>query len=166
MPPITASPAAIAFSAAIAIISVIIGAMLAAWARRDVADRNLRTTVAITLFNEFHAPRFIGYRHTSYEALNAPGADGFVKALAHAGKDQHDALTTLVHFFEKVAVLWEQDKVDRKLITGFIGMYIVNYGAMLFADDGSDTADPLWGDVVTRLQGFTATMTRYTARPG
>ncbi len=154
MSSIISSPFGLAFSAAVTLIAVIVGAMLAAWARRDVADRNLKTHVAISLFNEFHAPSFIRYRHTAHRVLTAPDANGFVDAFYSCDEAEQDALTTLVHFFEKVAVLWAQDKVDKRLIIGFLGVYIRNYGQMLFDDSGADEADRMWGDLMVSLKFF------------
>lgn len=156
MATITASPLALAFSALVTLIAVVVGAVLAAWARRDVANRNLRTNVAIALFNEFHAHSFIRYRHMAHDVLAADGADGFVKALPTCAAENQDALTTLVHFFEKTAVLHAQKKVDTQLLLGFLGAYIANYRTLFFAQDGMDEADPVWGDLVLRLKGFMA----------
>ncbi len=148
------SPAMLAFSAAVTLVAVFLGAILAAWARRDVADRNVRTNVAISLFNEFHAPQFIRYRHAAFAVLQAENANGFVAAFASCAQEQEDAITTLVHFFEKAALLWDQRKVDRHLVVGFLGSYVESYGEIFFAKDQSDESDAMWGDLARRLKAF------------
>ncbi len=145
----------------VALVAVIVGASLAAMLRSDLERRSQKTETALALFNEFHSPDFIRRRHVAFEQLEAARPQGFLGAMRNAKSLEEEALlSSVLHFFEKVAILWARGRVDRKLLAGLLGRYVEGYSALIFAADGEDLRDEEWGDLLRLLKDTFARMER------
>lgn len=161
-----ASPAAtFAAQAVVTLIAVVVGAVLGGAMRSGIQTRSQKTNAALSLFNEFHSPDFIARRHAAFDKLEACQPGGFVAAIAAAKDAQEEALlSSVIHFYEKIAILWRANHVDKRLLSALLGRYVQFYEPMLFAEDGSDLDDTDWGDLMRTLKSTFADMTRLMRR--
>jgi hypothetical protein len=106
-------------------------------------ERRLNTSLA--LFAEFHSPGFNAIRIQAYDVLERSRGRSFDAVYEAASLDERAALSSILHYFEKVALLLKFGAVDRRLITRFLRQY-ANWWRLLLCPDGSAAfSHPEWG---------------------
>lgn len=153
--------ATFAAQTAVTLVAVVVGASLGAALRSGMETRSQKTETALALFNEFHSPDFIRRRHAVHDALAAVRPGGFTALIARTQSAEEEALySSVIHFFEKIAILWRRNRLDKRLLAGLLGRYVQVYVPLLFAEDGTDRDDPEWGDLLTTLDATFTEMKR------
>jgi hypothetical protein len=131
------------------LLGTIVGVVLAgalSWSRSRV-ERRLGLT--LSLYAEFHAPEFNHIRIRAYEVLERRRA-GVRATYAGTSTDEKVAISAVVHFFEKLALLTETRAVNASLLKRFFGQYAHFWRPLLCDAPGVD--DPEWRQTLTAIQ--------------
>ncbi|MBU6371892.1 MAG: hypothetical protein KJS97_04125 [Alphaproteobacteria bacterium] len=131
------------------LLGTIVGVVLAgalSWSRSR-SERRLNLT--LSLYAEFHAPAFNHIRIQAYEALEKSGA-GVPATYAAVTTDEKVAISAVVHFFEKLALLTETRAVNPALLKRFFGQYAHFWRPLLCDAPGVD--DPEWRQTLHAIQ--------------
>ncbi len=124
------------------------GALLGGAVSWSRAARERRLKLTLDLYAEFHAPTFNHLRIRAHEAL-LRGAN-MPSAYAMAEGEDKDAIASLIHFWEKVALLLRAGALDRPLLSRFLGQYAHWWREDLCTRPG-DLDDPEWGYTLTEI---------------
>jgi hypothetical protein len=125
----------------LAFVGAAVGALLGAATRWSAMRGERRVRLTLELFAEFHAPSFNHVRILAHEALTR--APGMPEAYEAAEGEAKDAVSSVVHYWEKVALLMRIRALDERLLTRFLGQYARWWSELLCVDDSLD--DPEWG---------------------
>jgi hypothetical protein len=131
------------------LLGTIVGVVLAgalSWSRSRV-ERRLGLT--LSLYAEFHAPEFNHIRIQAYDALERSGK-GVPETYAAAPTAEKVAISAVVHFFEKLALLTEARAVNAALLKRFFGQYAHFWRPLLCDAPGVD--DPEWSQTLHAIQ--------------
>jgi hypothetical protein len=107
------------------LIGVIVGAFLAAWLARAQRVREARTQHTLALVEEFHSPRMLEARHLAKSTLvYHEGPPISVAEHRSRGGQEWIAISSVLHYLDKVEVLLDARLADRDLIDRLLGRYI------------------------------------------
>lgn len=126
----------------LAFVGALLGALFGGLARWTASRRERRLRLTLDLYSEFHSPEFNRLRIVAHEALAAGGA--VPAAYASAEGDHRAALSTIVHFWEKVAQLLKIGALNETLLRRFFGQY-ARWWSELLCEKQTALADPEWG---------------------
>lgn len=85
--------------------------------------RERRLNLTLALFSEFHSPAFNEIRIRAYEVLRRGGNQTFDVTYEAASLEERADLSSILHFFEKVALLMRAGAVDPRLMARFMRQY-------------------------------------------
>jgi hypothetical protein len=144
----------------LAFAGALMGALFGGFARwgGSRADRRLRLTLDI--YSEFHSPAFNHLRILAHEALTRAGK--MPKAYEASAGEARDAIASVVHFWEKTAVLARVGALDDVLLKRFLGQYARWWRPLLC--DGEGKSDPEWGRTLTDISWLFERIERGEAR--
>lgn len=110
--------------------------------------RERRLNLTLALFSEFHSPAFNTIRIRAYDVLERSGGAAFDVTYEKADLDQRQALSSILHYFEKVALLMRSGAVDRRLIKRFLRQYVGWWRPLLCPEGSPAMAHPEWGETL------------------
>lgn len=119
----------------------LLGALFGGIARWTGARRDRRLRLTLELYNEFHSPAFNHIRIIAHEALERGGP--VPTAYATAQGEHRDAISSIVHFWEKVAQLLKIGALNETLLRRFFGQYARWWSELLCRAGGLNDAE--WG---------------------
>jgi len=108
-----------------------------------------RLNLTLSLYAEFHAPAFNHIRIQAYEALERNGG-GVPATYLAATTDDRVAISSVVHFFEKLALLNEAGATNALLLKRFFGQYAHFWRPLVCGGHGMD--DPEWSQTLSAIQ--------------
>jgi len=123
------------------------GALLGGAVSWSRARRERRLKLTLDLYAEFHAPAFNHIRICAHEALIA--ANDMPAAYAAATGEAKDAIASIIHFWEKVALMLRVGALDGVLLRRFLGQYAGWWRATLCERGGLDDAE--WGATLREI---------------
>lgn len=127
---------------------------------RAMHERRLSLTLA--LYSEFHAPAFNHIRILAHRALES--APDMPAAYARSLGEEKDAVSSLVHFWEKVAVLKQSGALERRLLARLFGQYARWWRELLCR--GAGAQDDEWGQTLKDIDRALAQIIRQDTRKG
>lgn len=130
----------------LAFAGALMGALLGAATRLGTARAELRTRLTLDLYSEFHSPAFNHIRILAYDALEKGGA--MPSAYAASEGESRDAVSSVVHYWEKVALLAKAGALDMRLLRRFLGQYARWWGPLLCEKNAEALAHPEWGQTL------------------
>jgi hypothetical protein len=133
---------ALAQSFIVVFAGALLGALFGGAARWSAARRERRLRLTLDLFAEFHSPAFNDIRIRAHEALTK--AKSMPQAYASAEGEARSAIASIVHFWEKVALLSRSGALHERLLRRFFGQY-ARWWSELLCDKEPALADPEWG---------------------
>ncbi len=148
----------------LAFAGAVMGAALGAATRWGAmrSDRRLRLT--LDLYAEFHAPEFNQLRIAAYDALEQSGG-AMPEAYARASGDTRAAVSSVVHYWEKVALLSRIGALDERLLRRFLGQYARWWSPLLCERVGAlDHAE--WGGTLSDIHWLFERLKRGAKRDG
>lgn len=154
---------AIAPQLLLAFSGALFGALLGGAVSWSRARGEQRLKLTLDLYAEFHAPQFNHLRIVAHEGM--AGAAGVPSAYARAQGEAKEAIASIVHFWEKVALLLRIGALDEPLVRRFLGQYAVWWRDLLCsAPQALDDAE--WGATLREIDWLFARIGRKpTARP-
>jgi hypothetical protein len=138
------------------------GALLGGAVSWTRARRERRLKLTLDLYAEFGAPEFNHIRLLAHDALSA--APDLPGAYAQATGEAREAIYSIVHFWEKGALLMRADAVDGALMARFFGQYARWWRELLCR--GEAAQDPEWGQTVQDIDWLFRRLTRNSQRKG
>ncbi|MBL8548849.1 MAG: hypothetical protein JNJ73_02610 [Hyphomonadaceae bacterium] len=131
----------------LAFAGALMGALFGGFARwgGSHADRRLRLT--LDLYSEFHSPKFNHIRILAHEALERAGK--MPRAYEASAGEPREAIASVVHFWEKTALLASEGALDMRLLKRFLGQYAKWWRPLLC--EGEAKSDPEWGRTLTDI---------------
>lgn len=132
------------------------GALLGGAVSWTRARRERRLNLTLALYAEFGAPEFNRIRIVAHDALT--GAGDLPAAYAQATGEAREAIYSIVHFWEKAALLMRADAVDGALMARFFGQYARWWQDLLCR--GAAAQDPEWGQTVQDMDWLFRRLTR------
>ena len=126
----------------LAFVGALLGALFGGLARWSASRRERRLRLTLDLYSEFHSPMFNQLRIVAHEALAKGGA--VPAAYLAAEGEERAALSTIVHFWEKVAQLLKIGALNENLLRRFFGQY-ARWWSELLCEKQAALADPEWG---------------------
>ncbi|MDX2234120.1 MAG: hypothetical protein NW200_06450 [Hyphomonadaceae bacterium] len=138
------------------------GALLGGAVSWTRARRERRLKLTLDLYAEFGAPEFNRIRLIAHDALT--GAPDLPTAYAQASGEAREAIYSIVHFWEKAALLTRADAVDGSLMARFFGQYARWWRDLLCRAPAED--DPEWGQTVQDMDWLFRRLTRKDQRKG
>jgi hypothetical protein len=132
----------------LAFAGALMGALFGGLARERSAQRERRLRLTLELYSEFHSPAMNHIRILAHEALSKGGA--MPGAYAAAEGEARDAVSSIVHFWEKTAALARVGAVDMKLMRRFLGQY-ARWWRPLLCENSAALADPEWGRTLSDI---------------
>jgi|CXWL01.1.fsa_nt_gi hypothetical protein len=128
------------------------GALMGAFAGGAVywtaAGRNQRLRTTLDLYAEFHSPQFNHVRIAAHAAMQGKSMPA---AYAAAEAEAREAISSVVHFWEKVAQLLHIRAVNERLLRRFFAQYARWWGELL-CDRREALADPEWGATLADIE--------------
>ncbi|NDC59374.1 MAG: hypothetical protein EBZ50_11250 [Alphaproteobacteria bacterium] len=131
------------------LMGTVLGVLLASALSWTRSRRERRLNLTLELYAEFHAPAFNHIRIEAYDALERNGA-GVPATYLAATTQERVAISAVVHFFEKLALLRETGAVNPSLLKRFFGQYAHFWRPLLCAQPGID--DPEWRQTLRAIQ--------------
>jgi len=125
----------------LAFVGAAMGALFGAATRWSAMRGERRVRLTLDLYAEFHAPHFNHVRILAHEALTA--APGMPEAYEAADGEAKEAVSSIVHYWEKVALLMRIGALDERLLQRFLGQYARWWSELLCVDDSLDDSE--WG---------------------
>ena len=133
----------------LAFASAVMGAALAGAVRWSSMRRDRRLRMTVDLYSEFHSPAFNHIRIVAHEALERGGP---VPAAYEAAQGEaREAISSIVHFWEKVALLTRAHALESKLLRRFFGQY-ARWWSPLLCEPANARNDAEWGATLTDIQ--------------
>lgn len=126
----------------LAFAGALMGAVLGGATRWSAMRGERRVRLTLDLYSEFHAPEFNHLRILAYEALERGGAMPATYATAEG--EARDAVSSVVHYWEKVALLSRMGALDDRLLRRFLGQYARWWSPLLCEKSGA-LDHPEWG---------------------
>ena len=141
----------------LAFAGALMGALFGGLARWTGARRDRRLRLTLELYSEFHAPHFNHVRILAHQALSAGVA--MPQAYAGAQGEAREAVSSIVHFWEKVAQLLHIGALNERLLRRFFGQY-ARWWSELLCDKREALADPEWGATLCDIDWLFARLKR------
>ncbi len=113
--------------------------------------RERRLNVTLALFSEFHSPPFNAIRIRAYDLLERAAGGPFDAIYDAASLEDRHALSSILHYFEKVALLMRAGAVDGRLIKRFLRQYVAWWRPLLCPPESSALTHPEWGETLRDL---------------
>jgi hypothetical protein len=135
----------------------LLGALFGGFARWTGARNDRRLRLTLDLYTEFHSPLFNHVRILAHEALEHSGA--MPAAYEAAEGERREAIASIVHFWEKVALLLRVGALDERLLRRFFGQY-ARWWSELLCDREGALADAEWGATLRDIQWLFARLKR------
>ena len=112
-------------SIVIGLIGVFVGAFLASWLARGRAVKEARVRHTLNLVEEFHSRDMLIARNVAKAALTSDKSQHLtIEECQALGEDKWIAISTMLHYFDKVEVMLETRWVEHKLLDRLLGRYI------------------------------------------
>lgn len=134
--PQSASPYLLAFG------SAVLGALLGAATRWSAARRERRLRMTLELYAEFHSPAFNHIRILAHAALSS--GEGVPVVYNAAQGETREAISSVVHYWEKVAILAQMNAVQSGFIKRALGQY-ARWWSPLLCEPAAAREDAEWG---------------------
>jgi hypothetical protein len=150
------SLATIAPQLLLAFSGALFGALLGGAVSWSRARRERRLKLTLDLYAEFHTPVMNHVRIAAHEAL--AGRAGVPSAYASAQGEAKDSIASIVHFWEKVALLLRIQALDERLVRRFLGQYAVWWRDTLCNARALEDAE--WGATLREIDWLFARITR------
>ena len=131
------------------LLGTVVGVLLASTLSWSRSRNERRLNLTLSLYAEFHAPSFNHIRIQAYEALEKSGK-GVPETYLAASTDEKVAISSVVHFFEKLALLREAGAVNAPLLKRFFGQYAHFWRPLLCVDRGLH--DPEWSQTLREIE--------------
>ncbi|MBI1251870.1 MAG: hypothetical protein GC189_10390 [Alphaproteobacteria bacterium] len=126
------------------------GALFGGVIRWSGTRRERRLRLTMDFYSEFHSPAFNHIRILAHDALqNAPSMPA---AYAASSGETRDAIASIVHFWERVAVLMQEGALNPRLTRRFFAQYARWWSETLCDKGGLD--DPEWGRTLSDIHGL------------
>jgi hypothetical protein len=132
----------------LAFAGALMGALFGGFARWRGIRRERRLRMTLDLYSEFHSPGMNHLRILAHEALEQGGAMPAAYGAAHG--EARDAVSSVVHFWEKTALLAHAGALDMKLLKRFLGQYALWWSPLICEKTGALT-DPEWGSTLREI---------------
>lgn len=145
-----------------AFFSALFGASLGGAVSWGNAHRERRIKLTLDLFAQFNSPDFNHIRILAYEALTH--AESMPAAYARLKGEERDAVSSVVHYWERVSILMRTGALDNGLTRRFLGQYARSWSEVL-CDKEAGLVDPEWGQTLRDVKWLFARLTR-TSRLG
>jgi len=107
--------------------------------------RERRLNLTLALFAEFHSPTFNQIRIRAYEVLQRGRAQTFDVTYEASSLEERADLSSILHFFEKVALLMKAGAVDPRLMARFLRQYAAWWRPLLCPAGSAAFNHPEWG---------------------
>jgi hypothetical protein len=130
----------------LAFFSALFGAGLGGAVRWSGSRRERLLKLTIDLYAEWHTPAFTHVRITAHEALSR--AKNLPDAYVTLQGEEREAVASVVHFWERVAVLLKSGAVEEALLRRFFGQYARWWNELLCERDPATLDDPEWGQTL------------------
>jgi hypothetical protein len=109
----------------VGLIGVVVGALLASWLARWRAVKEARIRHTLNLIEEFHSREMLKARNVAARVLtSAENPPLTVEQCMAQGEDVWIAISTVLHYFDKVEVLLETKWVEYELLKRLLGRYV------------------------------------------
>jgi hypothetical protein len=131
----------------LAFAGALMGALFGGFARWGAVRRERRLRLTLDLYSEFHSPAFNHLRILAHEALERAGR--MPRAYATSAGEAREAIATVVHFWEKVALLAREHALDDRLLRRFLGQYARWWRPLLC--EAEAVGDPEWGRTLSDI---------------
>jgi hypothetical protein len=123
------------------------------------ARRERRITLTLSLFGEFHSPAFNDLRIRAHEALSRSGKP-LPLAYAEAHPTDKQAIYSIMHYFERVALLRRTGVLDDRLLKRFMHQYAKFWRPLLCGPEDLRIEDPEWGETLREIDRLFARIGR------
>ncbi len=140
----------------------LMGALVGGAVRWGGVRRERRLRLTLELYSEFHSPAFNHLRILAHGALDK--AASMPRGYETASGEARDAVASVVHFWEKVALLTRAGAVEMSLARRFFGQYARWWSALLCERAGA-LDDPEWGATLRDIHWLFARL-RTSTREG
>lgn len=107
--------------------------------------RERRLNLTLSLFSEFHSPAFNQIRIRAYEVLQRGLTQPFDVTYEAASLEERADLSSILHFFEKVALLMKSGAVEPRLMRRFLRQYAAWWQPLLCPVGSPAFQHPEWG---------------------
>ena len=112
-------------SVVIGLLGVIVGAFLASWLARGRAVKEARVRHTLNLVDEFHSREMLIARNAAKAALTSDENQHLtIEGIRALGQENWIAISTMIHYFDKLLVMLETRWVEYKLLDRLLGRYI------------------------------------------
>jgi hypothetical protein len=110
--------------------------------------RERRLSMTLALYSEFHSPLMNELRVRAYDVLERSSGRPFNEIYDAASFEERHALSSVLHFFEKVALLMQAGVVNPRLISRLMRQYVVWWQPLFCLEGSSALQDPEWGETL------------------
>jgi hypothetical protein len=122
--------------------------------------RERRLNLTLALFSEFHSPQFNQIRIRAYEVLNRSLTEPFYVTYEAASLAERADLSSILHFFEKVALLMKSGAVEPRLMRRFLRQYAAWWQPLLCPAGSPAFQHPEWGATLRDVDWLFAQLRR------
>lgn len=126
----------------LALVGALMGATFGGFARWTATRNDRRLRLTLELYNEFQHPLFYHVREVAHAALEQNGP--MPAAYEAAQGEAREAIASIIHFWEKAALLLRTRALDERLMRRFFAQYARWWDELLCEREGA-LADAEWG---------------------
>jgi hypothetical protein len=138
-------------SIVIGLIGVFVGAFLASWLARGRAVKEARVRHTLNLVEEFHSRDMLMVRNVAKAVLTSDTSQHLtIEECQALGEDKWIAISTMLHYFDKVEVMLETRWVEYKLLDRLLGRYI-RIWTMTYLDPNRLLDQSEWHDLIVSI---------------
>jgi hypothetical protein len=139
-------------------LGALFGAVLGGAVRWSGMHRERQLKLTIDLYSEFHAPPFMRIREHAHDVIEA--APSIAAAYENSAGEARESVASIVHFWERVALLMRAGAVDESLLRRFFGQYARWWNEILCERSPSCLDDPEWGQSLREISWLFARLSK------